>query len=259
MFLSSLLLTLAAVSAPAVVPAGSETCPMPGRQAPLYPIEMMRKNIAGTATVLARIDGCGRVVEPRITESSGHAALDQAALDTVLLWVLNEDERRQVGQDPVILPVRFGGVRTVVPVKVDWPRSHRRPSYLPDEEPIGFATIQSWRDAAPGRSEPLLQSPYAAVMQRSGVRTSTSFQQDRVDPTTYWLTYLVQRPPPAEAPRGTGPATDTIAIARYRLVEEAGKPVVRLALLCEEAAESCEQLRTFLMQGLPIAKPSRSS
>jgi TonB family protein len=256
--ITSLLLGLSLVSAPsAEVPAG-EACPVPARQAPLYPIEMMRKNVAGTAMVRARVDGCGRVVEPKIVESSGHAALDQAALDTVLLWVLNEDERRVVGDGWVNLPVVFGGVRTVVPRKVDWPRSHRRPTYRPDEAPFGYPSIQAYREAAPGRSEPLLKSPYGSVTRKSGLRTSTTFQQDAEDPMTYWLSYVVQRPPPAEAPRGTRATVETVAIARYRLVEEEGKPVARVALLCEDSAEACEQLRAFLMQGLPIARPPRT-
>jgi TonB family protein len=254
----SLLLGLSLISAPSPEASSGENCPVPARQAPLYPTEMMRNNVSGTATVRARVDGCGRVVGPTIVESSGHPTLDRAALDTVLLWVLNEDERRVVGDGWVNLPVVFGGVRTVVPKPVDWPRSHRRPRYLPDEEPIGFPTIEAYRKAAPGRSEPVLKSPYGSVTERSGLRTSTAFQQDRADPMTYWLSYVVQRPPPVEAPRGSRASLDTIAVARYRLVSEDGKPVVRIALLCEYDAQGCDQLRAFLMQGLPIAKPPRA-
>ena len=107
----SLLMTLAVASTPAPDLVSDATCPAPARQVPLHPISTMRNKISGTALVKARIDGCGRVIEPRVVDSSGHAVLDQAALDTVLLWVLNEDERRQVGDGWVNLPVRFGGVR----------------------------------------------------------------------------------------------------------------------------------------------------
>ena len=103
----------------------------------------------------------------------------------------------------------------------------------------------------------MLKSPYGAVMQKSGVRTSTWFQQDRSDSSTYWLDYRVQEPPAADAPRGTAPWTRTVAVARYRLLTEAGRPVVRVALLCEEEPDACAQIRDFLMKGLPIAKAAR--
>lgn len=254
----SMLLSLALAGTPAVEPPASAACPAPSRQAPQYPISMMRSNVSGTVMVKARIDDCGRVVEPEVVGSSGHAALDQAAMDTVLLWVLNQAERDQVGQGWVNLPVNFGGVRTLVPKKVDWPRSHRRPVYLPDEQAFGFPSIEAYFAAGPGRSEPLLQQPYRSVTQKSGVRTSTSIQQDRDDPMVYWLAYSLQIPPAADAPRGTSPQVRSVAIARYRLVQEEGRPVVRVAILCEETPEACAQLSEFLMQGLPIAKPPRA-
>jgi hypothetical protein len=49
----------------------------------------------------------------------------------------------------------------------------------------------------------------------------------------------------------------TVGVARYRLVEEAGKPVVKLAILCERSADECQRLETFLFDGLPFAKPRK--
>jgi len=255
-----LLLVAMVATAPAAVPEQApQSCPQPGRPAPLYPPDKLRANVSGTAVIRGSIDGCGRVIEPRILEGSGHSDLDQAALDAVRLWVLNDDERRVVGGDAVNFPVHFGGARTIVPQRVDWPRSHRRPAYLPDSQPIGFASVAEFKAAPPGRAEPVLASPYASVQgSRSGARTSTYFQQDVQDALTYWLSYSVWIPPAANAPRGTRGTGATVAVARYRLVEEDGKAVVRVALLCEESPDACDKLRGFLMKGLPIAKPPRA-
>ena len=71
-----------------------------------------------------------------------------------------------------------------------------------------------------------------------------------------WLTATLSHPPP---PVGRAPveASGTVAVARYRLDEVDGVPVVRLALLCERPAEECDALRAFLMKGLPFAKARR--
>ncbi len=253
--MSALLLMLALAAAPA---AGAVGCPPPVMEAPRYPAKQLRGGVAGTTTVLARIDECGRVVEAKVSEGSGQAALDDAALETVRGWVLSPAQREKVGGPWVKMPVRFAGTRTVVPQAPKWPVTHRRPMYLLDEQGIGFDTIAAFQAADVVKSEPVLTSPYASTFDGSGTRISTPFMADATDPRTFWLAYQMQPAPTRGADGEPRPSrTETAGIARYRLVMEDGKPVVRVGLLCERAADECDRLREFLLKGLPIAKPPR--
>ena len=85
---------------------------------------------------------------------------------------------------------------------------------------------------------------------------TTGFEQEQANPRHFWLSYTVQTAV-AGASGARRYESDTVAMARYRLVEEAGRPVVRLGLLCEATAEECDQISTFLLKGLPFAKPPR--
>lgn len=243
------LFVLAIAAAPAApVPAQAGPCPAPVMGPPRYPVEMMRSNVSGITLVLARVDECGRVLEPRVHTGSGHESLDAAALETVRAWVLSPAQRVQVGGPWVRLPVKFGGVQTVSPRSPAWPKSHRRPRYLPDETPFGFDTLQAFHDGRRFKPGVVLKSPYGSVL-KAGVMTA--FHEDRDDPTTFWLSYVIHQ-------SGRTMGENTIAVARYRLVQEQGEPVVRLALLCEAPPEQCAELRGFLMKGLPIARPPRA-
>lgn len=253
--MSALALMLALAVAPS--PSAAE-CPAPVMAPPQYPAKQLRGGVSGTTLVLARIDDCGRVVEAKVSEGSGQSALDDAALETVRGWVLSPAQREKVGGPWVKMPVRFAGTRTVVPQAPKWPPTHRRPVYLLDEQGTGFDTIAAFRAAGVVRSEPMLKSPYASSYDGSGNRISTPFMADAADGRTFWLSYLMQ-PPPTRGDDGEPRASQTqeVAIARYRLVIEDGKPVVRVGLLCERAADECGRLQAFLLKGLPIAKPPR--
>jgi TonB family protein len=253
--MSALMLMLALAVAPS---PGAADCPPPVMAPPHYPAKQLRDGVSGTTIVLARIDACGRVVEAKVSEGSGQSALDDAALETVRGWVLSQAQREKVGGPWVKMPVRFAGMTTIVPQAPDWPKSHRRPVYLADDQGIGFATIAAFDAANVVRTEPMLKSPYASTYDGSGNRISTPFMADAADGSTFWLSYLMQ-PPPTRGADGEPRASRTqqVAVARYRLVMEDGKPVVRVGLLCERAADECERLQDFLLKGLPIAKPSR--
>lgn len=254
--MSALVLMFALAVAPS--PAAAE-CPPPFMALPRYPADQLRGNVSGTTLVLARIDDCGRVVEAKVSEGSGESALDEEALVTVRSWVLSEAQRKQVGGGPwVKMPVKFGGVSNVSVQAPNWPRSHRSPRYLADDQAIGFDTIKAFREAEVVRTDPVLKSPYASTVDGSGNRVSIGFSADAADPKTFWLSYWMQ-PPPVVGADGMqrSSAAPPVAIARYRLVMEEGKPVVRVALLCERAPDECDRLRDFLLKGLPIAKPPR--
>jgi TonB family protein len=253
--MSALVLMLALAVAPS--PAAAD-CPPPAMAPPLYPAKQLTAGVSGTTIVLARIDACGRVVEAKVSEGSGEPALDDAALETVRGWVLSQAQREKVGGPWVKMPVRFAGTSTVVPQSPNWPKSHRRPVYLADEQGAGFDSIAAFQAASVVRSEPVLKSPYASTFDGSGNRISTPFMADAVDGNAFWLSYLMQPPPTPGADGQPRPnRTQQVAVARYRLVMEDGKPVVRVGLLCEQAADECERLKDFLLKGLPIAKPPR--
>ncbi|WP_374472867.1 TonB family protein [Arenimonas sp.] len=238
--------------------AGPEAgaCPAPVRIQPRYPVKLARANKTGTVLVGARFDDCGRVIETRVDESSGEPLFDAAARESVARYVLSEAQRAKALDGWVQAPVKFGGFRDVVPRDVPWPRSHRKPRYLPDDQAVGFDDIAAFKAAPRGDTSHFYREPYGMVQANTGEVFRTVMAPDKADPSVFWLEYLIQPAPPA-SPVEPAARTITAAIARYRLVEEGGEPVVRLGILCERPADECQKLRDFLFQGLPFAKPRR--
>ena len=214
--------------------------------------------VAETGSTLA----AGKRLRVSQTTAARRVAALEEALGVTLFdrrqsgYVLTPAMTARAVDGVVVLPIRFGRVETVDLEKPDWPKSHARPRYLVDDASIPFATISAFQEADTLRATPALEPPYGASRQKDGGLVVTWFQRDRVDPATWWLTYTISHPPP---PFGRAPveATGTVAVARYRLDEVDGVPVVRLALLCERPAEECDALRAFLMKGLPFAKARR--
>jgi TonB family protein len=215
---------------------------------------MMRLNKKGTAVVEARHDQCGRILEVRLAKSSGHAPLNKAALEAVGAYVLSAKAREASIDGWVTVPVRFGGVSTVAAQPLPWPKSHRRPEYRRDDDPIAFATIAAFEAAAVRDTTSTRQAPYASAVDASGNRVSTTLYPDRNAPATYWLTYGVQPPLPASATAPPGPNA-VVAIARYQLTVDDGIPVVSIATLCERPEPDCASFDAFVEKGLPFAKP----
>lgn len=247
-------------SVPAVTrgPATSESgCPAPRLGTPRYPADLARGNKQGLVLVGARIDDCGRVLETRVDESSGREAFDKSALAAVASYVLNPVQRSKAVDGWVQVPIKFGGIRTVNDVrKIPWPRSHRKPRYLTDDQGLPFASIEAFKEAAVEDIEGVMAPPYGSVRDTEGRRYTTSLRQDRNDPSVFWFRYTMHPPRPSSSTEPFGPQ-ETVAIARYRLVQEGGEPVVRLGILCERPEDECARLREFLFQGLPFAKPPR--
>ena len=214
--------------------------------------------VAETGSTLA----AGKRLRVSQTTAARRVAALEEALGVTLFdrrqsgYVLTPAMTARAVDGVVVLPIRFGRVETVDLEKPDWPKSHARPRYLVDDASIPFATISAFQEADTLRATPALEPPYGASRQKDGGLVVTWFQRDRVDPATWWLTYTISHPPP---PFGRAPveATGTVAVARYRLGEVDGVPVVRLALLCERPVEECDALRAFLMKGLPFAKARR--
>jgi protein TonB len=68
----------------AVAPDLALACPH--RPAPRYPAEARRRRQTGTVVVRAEIDERGFVTAASIEESSGHAQLDDAAVQVIRVW-----------------------------------------------------------------------------------------------------------------------------------------------------------------------------
>ena len=237
----------------AAIEAAEAVCPKPRTVLPRYPADLARANRTGVVLVGARFDDCGRIVETRLDESSGRTPFDESAVASVGLYVLSPEQRAKARDGWVQVPVKFGGFRNVEARKIPWPRSHRKPRYLPEDQMLPFGSIQDFKEAQVTDRRHFLHPPYGRSADASGRIMQTWMHPQKDDPTVFWLQYNIQ--PPLDA----SPADPTIvaAVARYRLVEEDGVPVVRLGTLCERPAEECERLREFLFKGLPFAKPRR--
>jgi protein TonB len=76
--------------------------------APKYPIQARRRGLEGTVLLEALIDTSGRVIDLRLSTSSGHSILDRAALQSVRGWRFQPG---MIGGQPqqmwVKVPVRF--------------------------------------------------------------------------------------------------------------------------------------------------------
>lgn len=251
-------LSLSAPQAPAIdePPAAAAACPAPVTVPPRYPVDDLRAGRTGTVVVGARFDDCGRVLETRVDRRTGRGkGFAAAARASVEASVLDPAKRAGAVDGWAQVEVRFGGVRTVGEVReIPWPRSHRQPRYLPDDQPLPFADIAAFRAAAITDEQGLMRSPYASATDAAGQRISTQLRPERADPSVFWLSYVVQSAPSPDPAMPLG-GLRTIALARYRLAWEGGEPVVRLRLLCEQPAPACEQLRAFLFEGLPFARP----
>lgn len=253
-------LAVSAAPAPApeeVAPAvATEACPEPRTVLPRYPVKMARANKAGLVLVGARFDDCGRITETRIDESSGQELLDAAAREAVSRYVLSEKQRAKARDGWVQAPVKFGGFRTVEVREIPWPRSHRKPRYQADDQPLPFDTVAAFHAARPTEARLAYREPYGIARATTGEVFRTAMAPDKADPGVFWLEYIIQPAPPASPVEPSSPNIHA-AVARYRLVEENGEPVVRLGILCERPGEECAKLRDFLFQGLPFAKPRK--
>lgn len=67
--------------------AAMDSPPMPvNKIPPVYPRSLLSKNVGGRVLVAVTVDANGTVTDTSIRQSSGQAALDQAAIDAVSKW-----------------------------------------------------------------------------------------------------------------------------------------------------------------------------
>jgi len=75
---------------------------------PQYPSQAVRDRLQGTVLLRLFVDSTGRVEDVEVVESSGHAMLDDAAMEAVKKWTGQPARRygRPVASEEV-LPIRF--------------------------------------------------------------------------------------------------------------------------------------------------------
>lgn len=185
---------------------------------PLFPPEAIRDHASGVADVRVSIETDGVPADVALLESSGHPALDEAALDAVRSWTFNAKRcGGQVRASDVIVPVAFDGVAV---------------ASTEDTSPLEFASVQEGLAFLPdaefdvGGSPPSLMYVDVATdriwfveMQASGAAIVRVRSQlvDRVhqirhralcDADVQWcertiaslLAYVQQNPPPPPPP-----------------------------------------------------------
>ncbi len=75
---------------------------------PNYPNEAIRDRLQGTVVLRLEVDSTGQVTRVEVVQSSGHASLDQAAVDAVQRW--HGQPARRFGKSissKEVLPIRF--------------------------------------------------------------------------------------------------------------------------------------------------------
>ncbi len=79
-----------------------------GNQPPAYPADAIVRGLEGTVVLRLTIDASGRVADVEVVDSSGHAELDEAAVEAVRKW---RGQPAQRNGRPVasrqLLPIRF--------------------------------------------------------------------------------------------------------------------------------------------------------
>ena len=226
-----------------IVAAATPDCPPPRMPAPELPDSVAGRDLRGVAVVGARFDDCGRVVETRLDDSSGHPLLDQIARDTVATWVLPAELRARASKGWVRQPLRFGRSVVQEPQPIDWPRSHRRPRYI--EEP-GFPY-----ESAEAAFAALMASDAVLLKPASRPVVHSFFRTRDADPREYWLVLHG----PRVLPNGR---LERLAAVRYRLGHEGDTPVLHVAWRCEREPADCARIRQFVFEkGLRFARPRR--
>ena len=86
-----------------------DLAPIPIQQpAPAYPDEARSAGRTGLTHVKVKIDAVGNVLSAQVAQSSGHADLDQAAVDAALKWIF---EPAKLQGNPVaaeiVIPFQF--------------------------------------------------------------------------------------------------------------------------------------------------------
>jgi hypothetical protein len=214
----------------------SVICPPPRNVPVVMPPEAVRMNFKGEVQVSVRFDDCGVVTEAKVTKRSRLQSVNDAALYSSKLMVLNQEQRAKAVDGWYTRVFSFAGFNEpegIKQVPVAWPASHANPLYVQDDSDIGFKTVAE-ADKTIADSVPNVVRPPAYPFVHRIV------QVDAPNSREFWL-FINSR--------GV-----TSVAARYRPIVENNQPVVHLAILCELNETQCNGVRELLMKGLPMAK-----
>lgn len=213
--------------------SSDEACPPPKAfAAPGFPPDLLRRGASGSVELELHVDTCGQVIHAGVLKGSQHAQFNDSAIASVQGAVLNAAQMATVQEGRFRLQIDFRKPTEIIPRRLDWPSTHRRPRYLVDEQPLGFDSVSAAGDAMSESADHPWLSPYPGHLSRV-VQLGDEGERE------FWL-FLKRNP--------------SVTVVRYRPVMEEGLPVVRVAMLCEESREECEQTREMLMRGLPFAR-----
>jgi len=216
-------------------PASALVCPAPTRAAPpVYPSNELRAGRGGKVVMQATFDECGRVLEVFVTQKSGSKPLDNAAVASIKPVVFSEEARTHAVDGKLEQSVTFTADVDGRVKKVDWPKTHKNPRYVLDDEAIPYATVAIAFDSIK-ESEPDVFRPPVIDFRHRWVQVDTPQGRE------FWL-FLYSK------------ANVAAVAARYRPVMEPDGAVVRLAIQCELEKPQCEAIQDMLLKGFAFAK-----
>jgi TonB family protein len=224
-----------------VAAAAAESCAgvVAQHRPPMYPIDLLSREVTGTTTLALHTDACGRVTDASVEKSSGHKQFDQAALEAVRHWVLTADERERGVDGVVTWPVVFKIDNSIAEPKApDWPGTHRHVRWVFDEtakEYADAAVAEDAVDAKPGMSDRLV--PFR-------IPGSSFVQLDTTNGREFW--YFIDTIDNEQKP---------LVAVHYQPVFDNGEPIVRLSMYCDDTAPHCAAYRKLFMRGLDYARP----
>lgn len=232
------LLVVAAMAPVFAQPAADAPAPqcVPGKplRPPTYPVEMIQRGLGGRVVLDLTLDACGRVLDAVVAQPD-KKVFNEAALASVKGVTLSASQRAGARDGHLSLPIVFNLAPDMSYQKLDWPKTHRRPRYVMDDQAMPYATAQEANAAIKVPPEHVWPPPYPVQ--------SRFVQVGAPDAREFWLFILKN-----------GNAN---VAAHYRPVMLDDEPVVKLALRCGDTPEACAKTQTFLLQGLPFAKAGK--
>lgn len=227
-----MVMAAASVTAQPLPDAAAPPC-TPGKPlgGPVYPVEMAKRGIGGEVALDLTLDACGLVLDA-VVKHGGQKVLNDAALASVKGVTLTASQRAGARDGHLSLPVVFNMKADLSYQKIDWPKTHRRPRYVMDDQAMAYATAAEADAAIKAPPDLVWPSPYAV--------RSRFVQVGTPEAREFWLFVFKN-----------GVAN---VAAHYRPVMVEGEPVVKLALRCADTPEACNSTQEFLLKGLPFAK-----
>lgn len=207
--------------------------PAPPIRAPTYPPDLMMKGISGTVVLTLTIDDCGRVLDAKV-KTPDRPAFNKAALASVQGASVVPRLTTKAHAGTTDYTVSFNlDPKEYEYQDIDWPKSHVRPRYELQPPDATFADAAAVDAAFPFDPANAWKPPYPGVRSRF-IQTGTPGARE------FWFVIFKGREPNLAA--------------RYQPVMIGGEPVVKLSVLCGDAAANCSQATTRLLEGLPYAK-----